>query len=187
MTIPTAPAMTAEILLSETGTSWIKTSTVLRKLQQDVPPATHAGSSTGISPGESLSFDAEWLNVVEQRILASLPPEGYSVKGDTAWLQPDVASAALDFFKRTSTALPSEPYIYSSQAGDLVAEFPVTHGKMTCIISSKFVLVFAVVNDEVVQKKLLRTPTSLDSIRSEIQAVTQLLNAGTNGKVGSKR
>jgi hypothetical protein len=186
MTIPTAPEMTAEILLAETGTSWIRTSTVPRKLQQDVSPAAHVGSSTGIS-GESLSFDAEWLNVVEQRILASLPPEGYSVKGNTAWLQPDVASAALDFFKRTSTALPSEPYIYSSQAGDLVAEFPVSHGKMTCIVSTKFVLVFAAVREEVVQKKLLRTPTSLESIRSEIQAVTQLFNAGTNGKVGSKR
>jgi hypothetical protein len=186
MTIPTASAMTAEIFVAETGTPYLRAVFVQTKAGTGTVIKTTPEVPKSKQPPQ-LSYDAEWLSVVQQRIIASIPTNGYSVEGNTAWLQPEVAGAALEFFKRTSTALPGEPYLYSSQAGDLVAEFPVPCGKMTCIISPKVVLVCAVTDGEVVQKKLMRNQHGPDTLRSVIQEVTNLFHAGTNGKVGSRR
>jgi hypothetical protein len=135
---------------------------------------------------KTLSFDAEWLNGIQQRIIASVPTEGYPVKGNTAWLDQQVARAALEFFKSTSTVLPGEPYIYSSGAGDLVAEFSALRGKMTCLISSKFVLLYAIAGDEVIEKAFLRGQVNADKLRSEILAVRNLLSETPNASLAAE-
>lgn len=134
-----------------------------------------------------ISFDAEWLNVVEQRIKASIPAEGYSQTGSVAWLRPQVGRAALDFFRRTSTALPGEPYIYSSRAGDLVAEFFAPSGKLTCLISPEFVYVFAAPGNDIIERKLSPEKQSAGELRSYMQTVTNRLRAAnTNGAMEAR-
>ena len=144
--------------------------------------AVPVGGEIGISP-INISFDAQWLDVVEQRIKASIPAEGCPQAGNGAWLRPQVGRAALEFFRGTSTALPGEPYIYSSKAGDLVAEFTAPRGKMTCLISQHFVVVFAATEDEIIEKKYLPKEQGTDTLRSDIQAVSKLLGASPNGTV----
>jgi hypothetical protein len=125
----------------------------------------------------ALSSDAQWLGIVEQRIKASIPAEGFPPTQDVAWLRPQVGLAALEFFRDTSTALPGEPYIYSSNAGDLVAEFSAPRGKMTCLISPEFVYVFAAPGNEVIADKLTPSKQGADELRSYMQTVTDRLRA----------
>lgn len=132
-----------------------------------------------------ISYDAAWLSTVEQRIRASIAPEGYPEEGSGAWLQASVGSAAVDFFRSTSAALPSEPYIYASRVGDLVAEFIGPRGKMTCIVAPKVVYVFAVAGDETVEKKFV--PSEVIELRSHLQTMTNLLRpARQNGTLGAR-
>jgi hypothetical protein len=181
MQIPTTQAKTARIHFAETGTKYLQPIFVPFPTKQaetiQLGRQPYMGIVVSTTPIQAMSFDAEWLNIVEQRIIASIPAEGYSANGDTAWLQPDVGRAALDFFKRTSTVLPSEPSIYSSNAGDLVAEFATPGGRMTCLVSPGFVLVFASTKDGVIEKKFLPDQQHSDTFRSEIQEVTKALNA----------
>ena len=121
----------------------------------------------------TLSYDASWLPIVEQRIKASVAPEGYPEQTSGAWLRAKVGSAAVDFFRSMSTALPGEPYIYASGAGDLVAEFVGPRGKITCIVAPNVVYVFAVAGDETVQKKFV--PGEAVELRSHLQSMTNML------------
>jgi hypothetical protein len=137
-----------------------------------------------ISPVD-LSFDAAWLSIVEQRIKASIAPEGYIAEEDGAWLQIEVGSTAVDFFRSTSSALPSEPYIYASKAGDLVAEFIGPRGKLICIVAKNAVYVFAVAEDETVERKFL--PSEVVELRSHLQTMTNMLRpARQNATLGAR-
>jgi hypothetical protein len=132
-----------------------------------------------------MSFDAAWLSIVEQRIKASVAPEGYPAEGHGAWLQTKVGSAAVDFFRSTSTALPGEPYIYASNAGDLVAEFIGPRGKMTCIVAPNAVYVFAVAGEDTVEKKFVLSEAV--ALRSHLQTMTNMLRPiQPNGSLGAK-
>lgn len=122
-----------------------------------------------------LSYDASWLPIVEQRIKASVTPEGCPEQTNGAWLKTKVGSAAVDFFRSMSTALPGEPYIYASRAGDLVAEFVESCGKMTCIVAPNVVYVFAATGDETVQKKFVLS--EVVELRSHLQAMTNMLRS----------
>jgi hypothetical protein len=187
MSVPTATAKTVAIHMVETGTPrFCVISVPLPGAYIAQPPVGTVDLFGAAGRMPSLSFDAEWLNVVEQRIISSTPAEGYPTKGNTAWLQPQVGRAALDFFKQTSTALPGEPYIYSSEAGELVAEFAALRGKMTCIISPDFVLVFVATDSEIIERKFLPNREGANTLRSDIQKMTAVLNSGKNGALGSK-
>src|SRR5689334_6162092 len=87
-----------------------------------------------------------WLHTVQQRIRNSILPQAQK-ENDGRWLSGDIAKAGSDFFQKTADLLTGEPFIYSSCEGDLVAEFSAEHGTMTSIVSSNFVLLFAVVDN----------------------------------------
>jgi hypothetical protein len=140
---------------------------------------------TILSKASQWSSDAEWLGVVEQRILSSLAAEGYSLESDVAWLQPDVGQAAVDFFRQTSATLPGEPYIYSAQGGELVAEFSTSDGRLTCIISPTFVLLFAAAKGETMEKRFFPKEQGMDIVRNGVTDVAKFLGTGSHGKVGS--
>src|SRR5690349_19137288 len=70
---------------------------------------------------------ARWLGKVEQRIKNSIAVDAHCI-GDQQFLSPEIASAATSFFQSTSDLFRTEPYVYSSRAGDLVAEFLATKG-----------------------------------------------------------
>jgi hypothetical protein len=95
----------------------------------------------------------------------------------------DIADAASDFFQETADLLPGEPFVYSSQGGDLVAEFKAKHGTMTSIVSSTFVLLFAVVDGVPVERKLFNG----SDMREEVQRLTGLLYTGQHGTVESTK
>jgi hypothetical protein len=124
-------------------------------------------------------ISAAWLNAVQRRIKMSTAPVGRNIGNDRRWLSQDIADAAIAFFKTTSDVLPSEPYIYSSLKGDLVAEFSSTHGTMTNIISETSVIVFAVVDEVPVERPLSLSAT--DALRQELQDITNMLQTGQHG------
>jgi hypothetical protein len=79
---------------------------------------------------------AIWLATVQDRIRRSIIPHGQ--ENDGRYLDKEIVSAAVTFFEQTSDLLPSEPHIYSSNRGDLVADFRAVDGSMTGIISKDF-------------------------------------------------
>jgi len=123
-------------------------------------------------------ISATWFNAVQRRIQTSTAPLGRKITNDQRWLSQDIADAASAFFKTTSDVLPSEPHIYSSLKGDLVAEFSGTHGTMTNIVSETFVIVFAVVDGTPVEKRLPLGRSETDALRQELQRLTKMLRTG---------
>ena len=195
---PTAQAKTATIRFIETGRSYLMPISV-PQIAEPVEPNQSVGAENAqtLAPNKpfenlsfnlrKLSFDAEWLSGVEQRIMASVPAEGYPPTGNTAWLNQQVALSSLEFFKSTSTVLPGRAvYLRASRAGDLVAEFSAPKGKMTCLISPKFILVFALVGEETVEKRFLPGKQSADKLRSEILAVKNLLSVSPHATLAAK-
>ena len=126
-------------------------------------------------------LSAMWFNAVQRRIQKSTAPSGRKIDNDQRWLSQDIADAASAFFKTTSDVLPSEPYIYSSLKGDLVAEFSGAHGTMTNIVSESSVIVFAVVDGAPVEKRLALGRSETDALRQELQRLTEMLRTGQHG------
>lgn len=115
---------------------------------------------------------AEWLPVVERRIQNSILPDEYGPPQSSEWLSESVGQAALNFFRNVSDLLPSEPYIYSSLRGDLVAEFAASRGTMTAVVSSGVISIFANIDGEVSEKLYNRGSNcmryELDSLKKAI-------------------
>ncbi len=140
---------------------------------------------TGIR--EVRPIPANWLPVVRRRIQKSVAPLGRKVDDDQQWLRQDIADAAETLFNATSDVLPSEPYIYSSLEGYLVAEFCAAHGTMTNIISTSTIVVFAVMDGKLIERRLGFDRSEIASLRQELQRITTMLRAGSNGaQVGPK-
>jgi len=121
---------------------------------------------------------ARWLSAIEQRICGSIMPNGRESENDGRWLQRAIADVGVEFFQSTSDLLPGEPYVYSSQKGDLVAEFEAPHGTMTSIISQTFVLVFAVIDGTSIEKRVPLSTNGLGALRSELKGLTEMLRTG---------
>jgi hypothetical protein len=125
----------------------------------------------------------EWLASTQRSIRSSIVPYGRDAMNDGRWLRQHIADAASSFFQETADLLPGEPYVYSSQGGDLVAEFKAKHGTLTSIVSSTFVLLFAVVDGVPVERKLFNG----SDVRAEVQRLTGLLYTGQHGALESTK
>jgi hypothetical protein len=125
---------------------------------------------------------ASWLASVERRIRNSIVPHGREVENDGRWLSYDIANAATSFFQTASDVLPSEPYIYSSLGGDLVAEFKAEHGTMTSVISDKFLVSMVVVDGEPIETRIEFGVVSPATIRRELTSIMTMLRTGKHGK-----
>jgi hypothetical protein len=102
---------------------------------------------------------------------------------DGCWLSRDVADAANAFFQKTADLLPEEPFIYSSQRGDLVAEFKAERGTMTSIVSPTFVVLFAVIDGMPLERRVLEG----GDVREQVLQLTGMLRTGLHGAVDTTK
>jgi hypothetical protein len=82
-----------------------------------------------------------------------------------------------------SSVLPGEPFIYSSNGADLIAEFKTIHGMLTGVIAGPLLTVYAMTVGNTVQKKLdfdLRTVSS-GSLQEQLKPMASLIIAGDSG------
>jgi hypothetical protein len=140
-------------------------------------------SDFGAQVAGPLPVAAPWLPDVSRRIRDSVVPDGHQFENDGQWLTPEIAIAATAFFQLTSDVLPSEPHIYSSLGGDLVAEFSGPHGVMNAVISPTRFIALAVVDDEPIEKRIDWNSVKVDTLRKNLQEITLMLR---DGEYGSK-
>src|ERR1700692_1587910 len=125
---------------------------------------------------------ASWLASVERRIRNSIVPPGREAENDGRWLTYEIANAATSFFQTASDVLPSEPYIYSAQGGDLVAEFKGEHGTMTSVISSSHLIALAVIDGVPMETRMWLGAVSSSTVRKQLNSVMIMLRTGNNGR-----
>jgi hypothetical protein len=122
---------------------------------------------------------AEWLENVCQRIANSvLMPGERSQNDDEAAISQEIGDSATWFFTNTSDVLPTEPHLYSSRSGDLVAEFEGKYGRLTAIISDSSVLAFAVFGEKVSDMQLELCPTNVAILRSGLKVISNRILRG---------
>jgi hypothetical protein len=127
-----------------------------------------------------------WLSAVERRIKNSTLPNEYQLQDTQEWLQEDAATAALSFFRNAADILPSEPFIYSSVNGGLVAEFPGTSGTLSAMISPKAVIIFAASGCKTKEHVFLGR-TTREELRRGVAEVIKLVDPFPHGSVGTSR
>jgi hypothetical protein len=132
-----------------------------------------------------LSYIPEWLDAVRHRIRDSIVPKGREADNDGQWLTEEIAGVACTFFEEYSALLPSEPFIYGSRQGDLVAEFTSASGSLTAIVSCKSVLLYAVVNGRPEHREVDLLGDGSITLRRDLDELTELLRTGRDGAVGS--
>ncbi|MCG8052455.1 MAG: hypothetical protein JAZ15_14725 [Candidatus Thiodiazotropha endolucinida] len=130
---------------------------------------------------------AEWLHRIRSRIINSITPIGMIYENNGQWLKQEIADTANDFFDKTSDVLPAEPFIYSSRKGSLVAEYKSDFGTMTNIISQDKVVIFTVIDNDIIEKSFPLKSDKYASIRKDLLSLVNALNRGNHGeKVAAK-
>jgi len=132
-----------------------------------------------------LTVPNSWLTVVEERIRASILPEEYRAEPSSEWLTENAANAAIAFFRAGADLLPTEPHIYATNSGDLVAEFETKNGSMTSVVSDAETILFVVLAGEPhepIQKVIRR---GSNQFRDELRSVTNRLSSARHGKMES--
>ena len=129
-----------------------------------------------------------WYGVVQRRLKNSIMPFGMNEENDGSWLSYEIASRAQTFFEMFSSALPSEPYIYSSNAGDLVAEFSLKDkGSLTAVISNDIVTLFADVGgDTPIHQKIDAWIENTDKVQDDLKIITTA-SAQHHGNMARRR
>ena len=130
-----------------------------------VPPAWYTEVESRIN--NSISSDAG----------QSLSPPGFVTIG------PEVAKAANTFFRYCGSYLPSEPYIYPSNRGELVSEFADKRGPLTIIISPTSIIIFAVV-DGVANEMKFAISANLDSVSRKLSERSSVKHHGSMETAG---
>lgn len=150
------------------------------------------GGSSILTPRHSFFesagvISAPWLGILEERIKNSIRDQGASLEEEEALLEKPVAEQAIRFFQATSDILPGEPYIYSSDRGDLIAEHRSPLGHLTNIIGESFLLTFAVVDGKPIQKTFDIAQCDFQEARRELSKLSKRIRVDSYGKtVGSK-
>lgn len=130
-----------------------------------------------------LRIAAKWITTIERRIQQSVPATLSAPDADEGWLDSDIAACAISFFDATSDVLPAaEPYLYTAMNGDLVAEFPDRHGKLTTVIGKAAAQSFAVVDGDVLKTTLNFPFDNIVNARQDLMQITKQLNAGAHGQ-----
>src|SRR5690242_194424 len=108
---------------------------------QPLPSDQKLGEIVGPVP-----IAARWISTIQRRIKQSVPSRvTTTIEGEGGWLDSDIAAYAVCFFNAVSDVLPaSEPYLYTSNNGDLVAEFAGRDGKLTSVIGKAAVNSFVI-------------------------------------------
>ena len=128
-----------------------------------------------------------WLPVVEERIRASVRPLDVNDGLTTEYLAVEAAWAAINFFRMGAAFLPTEPHIYATHQGDLVAEFETPDLQMTTVISKAEIILFAVLasdRDNPIQG-VIQGVSKL--VTAQLSTFMQKIDAVRHGKVAASR
>lgn len=126
-----------------------------------------------------------WLPAVEQRINGATLPDGYGTLTKSEWVSEAVGSAAIRFFQNAADVLPSEPFIYGSKSGALVAEFSTSNGALTTIIAPDVTTLFAVRNDQPEKPIQISIQRGSNRLREDVKNISRTLSASSDGQMGS--
>ena len=135
-----------------------------------LPSRTIANVMAGPTP-----IAAAWLPVVQKRIVASVVPPNAEYVNDGRWLTQEIATQAFNFFQAASDVLPSEPYVYTSIEGDLIAEFKGSRGTMTNVIGKTSVIAFAVIDGNIINTSPQFLDGNISKLRHELQQLSEQL------------
>jgi hypothetical protein len=124
-----------------------------------------------------------WYKRVEARINDSISSSTSGSASGFVTIGPEVAKAANTFFRYCGSYLPSEPYIYPSNRGDLVSEFVDGRGPLTIIISPTSIIVFAVA-DGVANEMKFAISSNLDSIGRKLSERSSVGHHGSMETAG---
>jgi hypothetical protein len=145
------------------------------------------GTSTSALQSSTLQLPAPapWLANVQRRLSNSVnvadAPAGQ-------WLSGAIVSGANSFFVAASDLLQTEPYLYSSTHGDLVAEFTAQAIPLTMVFSGSTVVAMAMVNNQPVQTTIQLSAVRPTDIRAEVAKLMSTLRAAVqNGPVAAER
>jgi hypothetical protein len=151
-------------------------------------PANHvvapaAAESIKLDPAFTPWFPAfaPWLAAVERRISAATLPDGYQGMEQSSWISEEVGAAAIRFFQNAADILPSEPFIYGSKSGALVAEFAAANGALTTVISPNVTTFFAATKNDPEDPIQVTVRKGSNRLREELRGIAQALT-GTNGQ-----
>jgi len=136
---------------------------------QSLPSDQKLGELTG-----PVVIAAKWISIIQRRIKQSVAdfPADPNQEG---LLDSDIATYAVCFFNAVSDVLPAkEPYLYTSNKGDLVAEFAGRHGKLTSIVGKAAVNSFAIIDGRML-KTTLSYPLDKIKARRELMRITNQL------------
>jgi hypothetical protein len=155
------------IRIERTADSFEKSLPFRAPSQEDPAPPTPAVALKFDPPMPYMELsNAPWLQAVQQRIVASVPPTGYSIEQDGTWVSQEVANAAVQFFGSFPETFSIEPYLYCAPSGDLVAEFDGARNKLTCLVSPDSVTVYSYssIDEKLTPRKLPRADWSAEQI-----------------------
>jgi hypothetical protein len=141
---------------------------------------TQANSTGAMDMGPS-SLAANWLANVQRRLRDSIVPDDKAQTRTGQWLTRDVANSAIEFFQMASGVLPGEPYIYSSNGTDLIAEFKGKFGVLTSIVSGPAITIYATVNGVQSEKHIDLRTASPKSLQNDLNPIMNWLLSGKNG------
>lgn len=143
--------------------------------------ATSVGTesiSTGAMEKGPSTLAATWLANVERRLRDSIVPDDKTEVHSGQWLARDVANSAIRFFEMASNLLPGEPYIYSSNGTDLIAEFRTDRGMMTSVVSGPDLHIYTTVNGVLQgEKRIDLRSANPKSLQAELKPLTILLSS----------
>ncbi|WP_157960141.1 hypothetical protein [Albibacillus kandeliae] len=125
----------------------------------------------------------DWLASVEGRIRDSIAPHTEVDLSTRDWLNRDAALAALTFLRDSCDLLPSEPYLYGTPEGDLVAEFETGNLRVTTVIAGNGTTMFGYRRDHDDFPTQCIIQNGSNRRRHEVKEFTQALGIGINGKV----
>ncbi len=132
-------------------------------------PATVTSQRPEAAVYRPLPIMPRWLEAT-QAIIRNSTAMGSIEPADVGrWLSEDVANAATDFLKDCADLLPSEPHIYSSRDGNLVADFVAPRGSLTAIVAPKFVLLFAVADGTSSSQRILTRNGLREALESTVR------------------
>jgi hypothetical protein len=118
-------------------------------------------------PGAPAYPVAQWFDAVQQRIVASVPPAGYTLENDGTWIDQEIATTAVFFLGQIADAFATEPYLYSSPSGNsLVAEFSESGKKMTFDIFPEHVTAYSMKEGQVIGTKYSLRDWSLERLNA---------------------
>lgn len=125
----------------------------------------------------------DWLASIQRQVWESIGDADKVNSGDGQWLSVEAANTVMRFFRLAADALPGEPFIYKSSAGDLVAEFKAKHGMLTSVVSGSNLMIYPVVDGKLQgENRFDLQTTSAGALQSALRPITLVLCAGDHGE-----